>query len=443
MGTGPGGIRSSIGFDRGGIFWLIDMRALYYLLPGATQFQRAAGDIDLSTGFAQDADRKVLTRPYIQDDGLNAYPIFRNGSFLQIVDRNNGIWDVRFSGGVIRRRATTPLVDAVYNRDRGNSEIYSVHVQSLNARLVDREGNVWFADGNRLYRFYYSSLIKQKLPNDIGPFAISGDGDAGVWIASWTRPDLYRVAHGKTEVLHAPIPETGWSLAYAAPDRTLWFGGKRFLWHLVNRKLVRVEVPPEVLDEVGFLQAITPDRNGGLWFSFGRHGLYRFVDGAWTPFGGRKELPRTGVVSEFTDRLGRVWFGYTKSQLAVLDGDRVRIYGPNDGIRVGNITAIYGRGRGIWIGGEFGLQQFDNGRFHDITAVDGDRLRGISGIVETANGDLWLNGISGIFHIARDEVLKALQDSHYRVKCEHLGSRNGRPGVPMQIRPLPSAIESV
>jgi hypothetical protein len=73
--------------------------------------------------------------------------------------------------------------------------------------------------------------------------------------------------------------------------------------------------PVEVADQVGFLQAITPDRNGGLWFSFGRHGLYRFADGAWISFGGRKDLPRTGVVSEFTDRLGRVWFGYTKSQL--------------------------------------------------------------------------------------------------------------------------------
>jgi hypothetical protein len=43
-----------------------------------------------------------------------------------------------------------------------------------------------------------------------------------------------------------------------------------------------------------------------------------------------------------------------------LDGDQVQVFGPDDGIRVGNITAIYGHGSKIWIGGEFGLQQFDH-----------------------------------------------------------------------------------
>ncbi len=90
----------------------------------------------------------------------------------------------------------------------------------------------------------------------------------------------------------------------------------------------------------------------------------------------------------------------------MLDGDLVKAFGPSDGIRVGNITAIYGRGPEIWIGGEFGLQQFDHGRFHNIQAVDKEWLRGISGIVETANGDLWLNGLGGIFHVRRAEILK-------------------------------------
>ena len=37
----------------------------------------------------------------------------------------------------------------------------------------------------------------------------------------------------------------------------------------------------------------------------------------------RPPKDRAHIVA-FTDSLGRVWFGYTKSQLAVLDGDRVR-----------------------------------------------------------------------------------------------------------------------
>ena len=63
--------------------------------------------------------------------------------------------------------------------------------------------------------------------------------------------------------------------------------------------------------------------------------------------------------------------------------------------------AVSGTGPEIWVGGEFGVEQFDHGRFHTIHAVDKESLRGISGIVETANGDLWLNGLGGIVHLRR------------------------------------------
>src|SRR5262249_10574666 len=148
-----------------------------------------------------------------------------------------------------------------------------------------------------------------------------------------------------------------------------------------------------------------------------------------------------GVLIEFTDSLGRVWFGYTRSELAVLDGDHVQVFGPNDGIRVGNITAIQGRGSDIWIGGEFGLQQIDQGRFHSIHAANDEWLRGISGIVETASGDLWLNGLGGIFHIRRSEIDAALKNSAYHVRGDHYGMREGLPGFPFQLRPLNTAIE--
>ena len=178
----------------------------------------------------------------------------------------------------------------------------------------------------------------------------------------------------------------------------------------MNGNLTRVDLPKEKADQAYFLQTITEDRSGGMWVSFG-DSLYRLADGVWTPYGGRQDLPKTGVVIEFTDTLGRVWFGYTNNTLAVLDGDRVQVFGSNDGLRVGNVTAIYGRGSEIWIGGEFGLQQFDRGRFHSIKAVDEQWLRGISGIVEAANGDLWLNGLGGIFHVRRSELSEALRNT--------------------------------
>src|SRR5208337_2673800 len=199
-----------------------------------------------------------------------------------------------------------------------------------------------------------------------------------------------------------------------------------------------IELPQET-DKPWLLTTVTQDGSGGMWVAFGRTGLYRLKDGVWTKHGGRSDFPSSGAVIVFTDTLGRIWFGCAKNQLAVLDGDRLQTFGANDGLQVGRITVVSGTGPGIWIGGEFGVQQFDHGRFHTIHAVDQESLRGISGIVETANGDLWLNGLGGIIHLRRAEVLEALKNPAYQVSGERFDRRAGLPGLPAP--GLPTAIE--
>ena len=198
------------------------------------------------------------------------------------------------------------------------------------------------------------------------------DDNGAVWISFNTgntlKADLDHVLGSKAE--HR-LPQVTSSFAYRAPDKTFWFSGKGCLWHLVGKDFIRVNFPPEMVNQSEFLQTIAEDQQGGIWVSFGRGGLYRLANGSWTPYGGRNDLPKTGrIMVAFTDSLGRVWFGNVNGQLAVLDGDRVRVFGPSDDLQVGNITAIYGRGPEIWIGGEFGLEQFDQGRFHKIAALD-------------------------------------------------------------------------
>ena len=82
-----------------------------------------------------------------------------------------------------------------------------------------------------------------------------------------------------------------------------------------------------------------------------------------------------------------------------------------------------------------------HGRFHTIRSVDDEWLRGISGIVETSNGDLWLNRLGGIVHLRQAEIAKALKDSRYLVSGERFGRGEGLPGLPSQLTRTPTAIE--
>jgi len=436
-----------VGVDRDGVVWALTEGKLFCQRPGRKQMQLVDEDPSLTgnTKFTVDADGAVVTSLAMDrrapksssnpEDQLPAYPVLRTDC-AQLVDRANTFWIKCSDKPLFHFAPSEQGYNFQNNVNASNSVTYDFSPNKY-SKLVDREGNVWFGDTTGIHRFFYSPLVKQVFPEAGSLFALAADDNGAVW-SSAGGSDLYHLSNGKTEILKK---RARWVVAYRAPDKTFWFGGDVGLFHLVNGNLVQTELPPEMAKLGYFLQAITQDPKGGLWVSFGRHGLYRLAGGVWTSFGGREDLPRTGVVCEFTDSAGRVWFGFTNNELAVLEGDQVRVFGPNDGIQVGNITAIHGRASAIWIGGEFGLQQFDGGAFHAITAVNPDWLRGISGIVETAGGDLWLNGLFGIFHIRRAEISAALKDPSYRVVGEHFGRREGMPGFAGYLRPLPTIIE--
>src|SRR6202043_3858539 len=123
-------------------------------------------------------------------------------------------------------------------------------------------------------------------------------------------------------------------------------------------------------------------------------------------------------------RSGRVWFGYMGSMIALLDGNAVRTFGPQAGMRVVNVQVIQEHAGHVWVGGERGLAIFQGSRFQSVTA-DGVALEGISGIVETNTGDLWLNAAPGIIHIPAIEVRRALENPDWHTHCELFDFRDG------------------
>jgi signal transduction histidine kinase/ligand-binding sensor domain-containing protein len=445
---------SQVGFDREHILWVLTesrdfkvAKQLYFLPPGDRQFRKAGENLFVQ-GFTLDADNTVLTtherRPQEPGSGvelessLPAYPILKKNS-EQVLDRANGIWFISIDPFIFRHAAGDRLADIVSKASPGNSQVYNINPYRY-ARLVDREGSIWIGDSTGVHRFTYSPLMQPQFPKPARTrFTVAPDDGGVVWISAGDGTGssaLYRVADGKVEFKGTQGGLT--NLAYRAPDHTFWFGGEGGLWHMVNGSLTRIELPQE-MDKAWLLATVTQDRSGGMWVAFGRSGLYRLKDGVWTKYGGRSDFPSSGAVIVFTDTLGRIWFGCAKSQLAVLDGDRIQTFGASDGLQVGRITVISGRGSEIWIGGEFGVQQFDHGQFHTIHAVEKESLRGISGIVETANGDLWLNGLEGIVHVRRSEIMEALKNPAYQVSCERFDRRAGLPGLPSAA--LPTAVE--
>jgi signal transduction histidine kinase len=310
------------------------------------------------------------------------------------------------------------------------------------AFLVDREGNVWVGTTHGVDRFSEPSLKAplQSAENlKIVPRIVVGgiapaDDAGGLWVTN----GLDAVVRYQNGRMSPPIIRQRVDSLIRAADGTVWFGGEKALWSEREGHLISV-VPP---GSGRITQALAQDKSGGLWASLGLAGLFRLKDGAWTPSGGIAALSRGWVVTIARDRRDRLWFSYPDGSVAVLDGDRVGLYGVADGLQIGSVMAIHSGRIGHWFGGEFGLARFDGERFHSVLSAPELPLEGITGIVETADGDLWLNSRSGISHIAATELQRSRLDSAHRVRGEALGASDGVIGSAGMLRPLPTAIEA-
>ena len=230
----------------------------------------------------------------------------------------------------------------------------------------------------------------------------------------------------------------------------LWIGG-RGLWERKGDAFAPVPLPP--VQPGGSadgreIQAVARERDGGLWVAIAFNvGVFRRRPGrGWEQFGAPQGLERSLANVITTDSSGRTWLGYQRGELVLVVGDSVRVFAAEQGLDVGRVLAISVYGDRVWIGGQSGVAAFDareaGGRGHRLFVpllTAGEPLRGVSGIVETADGELWLNGADGVTRIPAAEVRRALAEPGYQVRYERLDYRDGIEPPAQQVRPLPSA----
>ncbi|WP_166454833.1 sensor histidine kinase [Duganella aquatilis] len=306
----------------------------------------------------------------------------------------------------------------------------------------DREGNLWFMTENGVDRMRETRLSVQDMPTGSTDFSIVAGADGEVWISShsslspFSPPTFAIAADGQRTASDMPSA----TAATLAADGTLWFGNVHWVWNRRHGQVQRWPMPPGLIEQP--VQAVAMGDDGRLWVSIMRRGVHTFKDGAWQAGGGHPELAERTAVSLHTDAQGRTWFGYTDNTLAVLDHGRIRRFGAADGVAVGNVLTMFSRRGVLWIGGDQGVARFRDGRFVMLNDSTGQPFAGVSGIVETAQGELWLHGLDGLIRIGAADLAAALGDGRERVAAERFGYLDGHQGVPAQVIPLNTLIEA-
>ncbi|HET9832895.1 MAG TPA: two-component regulator propeller domain-containing protein [Vicinamibacterales bacterium] len=356
-----------------------------------------------------------------------------------IFDRDGALWVATMGQGV--QRVPNPEGEGeTLAWSKGPPEAFA-HAQGLTTDfatsiLEDREGNIWVGTRAGLDRFRDSNLAPIVIPDYALQLALGADRDGSMWIGSLNRP-LMKV-EGSSVAAQAVTSKI--TCAYRDPTGTLWLAGPKALYRRQGDGFVLIPLPDVAKD--GDVQTMVMDADGGLWLSIIRAGLFRFHGGKWALETRFNSPPTLVPLVSTMDGTRHTWFGFSGSKLVRLRGNDVETFSRDAGVGVGDVTAIFARDDRVWIGGTNGLDLFMAGRFRSVLVAEHD-LHGVSGIVETGNGELWLAGTFGILRIARDEVDRAVRDAQHHMLARRFDFDDGLPGLPQQFRPLPSAVQGV
>ncbi len=437
---------------RDGTLWATTGERLVYLRPGATRFEATDQEVYRNSVIAQSPDGTLWLSDHTHGTralpGLDAeHPQLGqrdlsigdfSWSHRLLFDRGGNLWGTGVDNGGIYRVADyahaehgralqrADMVDLV---DRSNGLVTNRTVPLLE----DAEGTIWAGTNMGLVSFHRNNV---KVPADVplgnaSNYAMTVDDHGTPWIVN--NGTLWRIDTQAVTRVRSDLHDIS-SIAFDR-DGNLWMLGRHDLYRLHADALESMPFPQ------GFtsVNAMAVDRSGALWLAFSDHGLYRLDGGRFVAQSPSPLLEGLTPTSMATDDAGHLWLGYPDNRLAELAGGQARVYTRADGLHAGHITVIKPLADEVLIGGELGMARLRAGQVQSIIIADNDVFSGISGIVKTSNGDLWLNAGKGVVRLTAGEAEAAFTRPGYRPAYRLFDYDDGLPGIALQAAITPTA----
>lgn len=310
------------------------------------------------------------------------------------------------------------------------------------AFFQDREGNIWIGTSAGLDRLRRNRLKPLMVAPELDHPGIVPGPEGDVWIGDYAGTEVRSFDAGGVK---KTVSKGHMSASHWAPDGALWIADDETLRRRAPDGSVTVIAPPDGARRYD-VQAMQQDASGALWASFSGAGLFRYAHGEWVREGGLAGFPAGLAVTMAMDGQGTVWMGHARNQISLVSGGpgkgSVRQLHAAAGLQLGTVLYLYRDGPRMWAGGERGTMLYRPGRFVALHGRHAETFRGVSGIVRLPNGDLWLHGADGIYHVKAASLAEWMRDPAHAVEFQRFDALDGLRGHAPQLRPMPSLIRA-
>jgi signal transduction histidine kinase/ligand-binding sensor domain-containing protein len=306
-------------------------------------------------------------------------------------------------------------------RKSGPPDLYkaSEGVTSLGtpALLSDADGNIWVGGDSGLEKFEHSTVVPAIAGSKTGGWFTCVDPQGVVWIAN-VGGRIFVAKDGRTTQIYQAEDVT--NLYCGNRDRTfiLSVHGIIVLRNGTVRHLPLLPKHTGYADHYLFIGLLELS-DGDLIASVGgatEHGLWKFSAGRWSQFLPNLALPE--VCGILLDARGSMYLAFTGSRGAIKrteEGSLIAVSAPP-----GSVSGFAGTSYGIFAYGANGIAVDRGKSFQMFSFAHPERATMVTGLVESHNGDLWLNGAHGIVRIPATEILAAMADPTHLVSSMSL-----------------------
>ena len=434
---------------RNGTLWVTTGETIVYLKRDSKRFERTGVQAGEYAVMAEAPDGSI----WISDDveGTRRLDTHQSGALPRpsvkaavrpepvrskalLFDSNGVLWGTDGDlGGIYRLPFSRRYSDAAALRQADVTDRFGLK-DGLTADIAvpliqDTEGDIWVGTNLGLNRFRHKDFA---LLSGIPETSQSGyllAANRSVYVVVGDSSSLFRVVTDAPPTFLSRTPPKIRCL-YASQKGDVWIGSAGGVSRFGTRGLGEMPLPGS--DSRPNVMSIAEDNKGSLWAALAYQGIFRLKDGRWTRQAKTSDLPNPTPTLIVNDPDGRLWFGFFGNVAAVLNQNRIKVLTSRVGLNVGNVMTIYAEGRDVWIGGELGLATYDGKRAETIGSNRVAPFSGITGIVSSEDGAVWINGILGIVRVTPQELRHAILDPTHHVQYQLFDSHDGVSGAAQQ-----------